>query len=293
MLVSICSTLLLTVAVAQQTPEGAISEPFPQEVPTVYTPASDLPCGLSEASLSSIGILDDGRVYAPLVYRPSDNEGGTMGHLFFENGRWRNVDATGRNTPAGVYDTLSGSGVARNHQNEWIVDFVRVDDSLTYSASKSSVYRSGNHERTRVFSPPRPIFAIAANERGELYVGTEAGLFGRGAPDEPMEPIYPAGETYSWAPRNVTALAFDEEGRLWFGCSQGAGVFDGDTWKLYTGAEGLPYGHFTCAASGDDGSIWFGTQRGAIRFDGDGWSEHEGTFYLLPYYLGRYHGFLN
>jgi hypothetical protein len=24
----------------------------------------------------------------------------------------------------------------------------------------------------------------------------------------------------------------------------------------------------------------------------DGWSEHEGTFYLLPYYMGRYHGFI-
>jgi hypothetical protein len=26
--------------------------------------------------------------------------------------------------------------------------------------------------------------------------------------------------------------------------------------------------------------------------EGDGWSVHEGTFYLLPYWMGRYHGFL-
>jgi hypothetical protein len=25
--------------------------------------------------------------------------------------------------------------------------------------------------------------------------------------------------------------------------------------------------------------------------EGDGWDEHEGTIFLLPYYMGLYHGF--
>ena len=35
--------------------------------------------------------------------------------------------------------------------------------------------------------------------------------------------------------------------------------------------------------------------RDAFKLDGEegnGWTEHEGTFFLLPYWMARHHGFL-
>ena len=50
---------------------------------------------------------------------------------------------------------------------------------------------------------------------------------------------------------------------------EGIGHFDGQHWKLFTGKEGLPYNHITCAAAGPDGIVWFGTEKGAIRAEND------------------------
>ena len=81
--------------------------------------------------------------------------------------------------------------------------------------------------------------------------------------------ILPADSTYSWAPLNVKALTADDRGRLWFGTLQGAGVRDGNEWRLFTGKEGLPWNGFTCATRGTNGEVWFGTDKGVIRTDGD------------------------
>ncbi len=77
----------------------------------------------------------------------------------------------------------------------------------------------------------------------------------------------PRDDKYKWAPIHVSALFIDSKGQLWFGAEQGVGCFDGKEWKLYSGKEGLPYNHFTCASAGPDGIVWFGTEKGAIRFE--------------------------
>lgn len=76
---------------------------------------------------------------------------------------------------------------------------------------------------------------------------------------------YPEDERYRWAPARVSAMAVDSGGNLWFGAEQGVGFFNGEKWKLFSGKEGLPYNHFTCAEAGPDGIVWFGTEKGAIR----------------------------
>lgn len=64
-------------------------------------------------------------------------------------------------------------------------------------------------------------------------------------------------------------MVVDSKGNLWFGSQQGVGRLAGGKWKLFTGAEGLPYNHFTSAAAGPDGEVWFGTEKGAIRVEDD------------------------
>ncbi|MCF6283824.1 MAG: hypothetical protein L3K26_01345, partial [Candidatus Hydrogenedentes bacterium] len=112
-------------------------------------------------------------------------------------------------------------------------------------------------------------------------IGAEHGLYLLTDDGQHYASAYPADARYSWAPRQVSAVVYDSEGRLWFGAENGIGVWDGTAWSLYTGAEGLPYKNFTCAAAGKDGAVWFGTKRGAIRFDGKTWNYRAGRRWLL------------
>lgn len=72
---------------------------------------------------------------------------------------------------------------------------------------------------------------------------------------------------YSWALKEVAALTVDSKDRLWFGAKQGIGRLEKGEWKLFTGREGVPYNHFTCASPGSKGMVWFGTENGAFRVD--------------------------
>lgn len=100
-----------------------------------------------------------------------------------------------------------------------------------------------------------------------LAAGTENGLYFYNPATKSWTEILPQDVQYKWAPNRVAALTVDSNGKLWMGAQQGVGCFDGKTWKLYAGKEGLPYNHFTCAAAGADGIVWFGTEKGAIRFE--------------------------
>ncbi len=98
-------------------------------------------------------------------------------------------------------------------------------------------------------------------------VGTENGLYFYSAQQGGWKEILPQDEKYKWAPYKVGALTIDSNGALWFGAEQGVGCLNGEKWKLYSGKEGLPFNHFTCAAAAPDGIVWFGTDSGAIRFE--------------------------
>ncbi len=102
---------------------------------------------------------------------------------------------------------------------------------------------------------------------GSYAIGTSKGLFYYSQADKKWTEQFPADEKYKWAPVRVSALVVDSKGQLWFGAEQGVGCFSGGKWKLFSGKEGLPYNHFTCAEAGIDGIVWFGTEKGAIRFE--------------------------
>lgn len=106
-----------------------------------------------------------------------------------------------------------------------------------------------------------------------LFVRNAKGAWERQFPND--------GAGRSWAPVDVRGAAYDAKGRLWFASPQGVGVRETDgKWKLYTGADGLPYDDFTAVAPGEDGVIWFGTRIGAIRFDGKTWEYRQGLRWL-------------
>lgn len=103
--------------------------------------------------------------------------------------------------------------------------------------------------------------------KSDIYAGAENGLYCLSEKGKQWQQILPRDEKYSWSPSKVAAMTVDSNGNLWFGADQGVGCLSEKKWNLYTGKEGLPYNHFTCAASGKDGIVWFGTEKGAIRFE--------------------------
>ncbi|TDE12018.1 hypothetical protein [Dyadobacter psychrotolerans] len=104
--------------------------------------------------------------------------------------------------------------------------------------------------------------------KGGFAIGCDKGLYIYKNGKKP-ERIFPENEKYNWSLKIVSALVTDSKGRLWFGAEEGVGYLDGETWKLFTGKDGLPFNKFTCAAAGPNGIVWFGTQKGAIEVDND------------------------
>ena len=118
-----------------------------------------------------------------------------------------------------------------------------------------------------------------ASHGGEIAVAAAGGLYvGNGAQWELALPIQ--GHV-RWAPIDVRAVAYDEQGRLWFAAPQGAGyrVAEGD-WRLFTGKDGLPFADFTCMAAGP-GGMWFGTTNGAIHYADGVFAFRQGRRWLI------------
>ena len=118
-----------------------------------------------------------------------------------------------------------------------------------------------------------------AQRDGEIAVAAENGLFiGDGSN---WSLALPGDAHRRWAPIDVRAVAYDDDGQLWFASPQGVGFRSNDHhWTLLTGAEGLPFNDFTCMATGPKG-VWFGTTNGAIRYADGLWEFRQGRRWLL------------
>lgn len=151
-------------------------------------------------------------------------------------------------------------------------------DGSILAMTSAGAARFDGQRWVAVKAAPPPPLTVAAPD-GTLAEARPAGLFVKprgGAWHREL----PSDGRRSWAVTDVRGVAFDARGRLWFCSPQGAGVLDGGRWKLYEGADGLPYDDFTAIATGGDGSVWFGTKIGAIRFDGEHWAYRQGRRWL-------------
>ena len=127
--------------------------------------------------------------------------------------------------------------------------------------------------------PDRSEIRATAARAEEIAVAAKGGLYrdaGNG-----LELVLAQDGARRWAPVDVRAVTYDQDGQLWFASPQGVGcrVAEGE-WRLYTGAEGLPFNDFTCMAAGRRG-VWFGTTNGAIRFEDGQWEFRQGRRWLL------------
>ncbi|MCC6490223.1 MAG: hypothetical protein IT364_22250 [Candidatus Hydrogenedentes bacterium] len=266
--------------------QSVLTHPFPQETRTNYTFGDGLPekspDGFALSRVTRLARLDDGRIVAAAISALENLE-----LLEFDGAQWRVPGPFDKHVADSPQHSLvaSASGRAYRSDDNQSVEENRIIDAAVCPGGGEVVTTSTKvWERTKelhvVFESEAAILAVAAGPDGAIAVGTKDGLYVREDAKASFKSLFPADAKYSWNPRNVSALAFDTMDRLWFGCDLGVGVRDGDAWHLYTGSEGLPYDHFTCAAPGEDGVIWFGTERGAIRFDGAHWSYRAGLRWL-------------
>lgn len=276
---NVCQSIATMLLLAPGADESVIQAPFPQETQQPYVFGDGLPRrtphGDELVTVEAIALRADGLPVASAVTDLTD-----IRLIEFDGTRWTLAEPFFEHvTKTPQHESVASRSGRTNFQEKGLI----VDKAaLTYKdanlvAIEHSVWErfgpGGDFETKRVFeAEDESVLAVAAADSGAAAIGTSGGLYVRGADGEPFDEVYPADEKYSWAPRDVAAVAYDSRGHLWFGSDQGAGVFDGESWQLFTGAEGLPYDHFTCAEGGEDGVIWFGTERGAIRYDGERWA---------------------
>ncbi|GMV66527.1 MAG: hypothetical protein AMXMBFR75_23230 [Candidatus Hinthialibacteria bacterium] len=212
-----------------------INEVFPQDVRTAYYLGSEIPGHLGNelGAVMDIDLVRLDQNEIPWIRLRTDQEKAAW--MVFRDEAWQRQD------PPGDVSSLD-----------------KPDPSEIKSEPPAAT--------------PLDIMSWARKPGGDLVAfGTAQGLFIKDESSGLFSHAYPADDSYSWAPKEVAALVLDRRGNLWFGSREGVGTLQNNEWKLFTGAEGLPYGHFTCACLGVNGEVWFGTIRGAMRYEGDRW----------------------
>ncbi|HOJ33406.1 MAG TPA: two-component regulator propeller domain-containing protein [Candidatus Hydrogenedentes bacterium] len=255
--------------------ESLRDEPFAQEIQTTF----DVSHGLDSEEVMAVAVSADGNVYAA-----------TANALFvLDRKHWKPVKAPGFPirfllAEPDILWAVGSNKAARLEKGKWqtyaipddlVVNAVSSANGNVYLGTDKGIYAIAEQGAVQIIEWKRPIRALALFG-DSLFFGTDSGLFrSEGTPSKntfqsPSE-VFPEDATYGWSVRKVGALTV-VNGRLWFGAENGAGMWDGHTWRLFTGKEGLPYNHFTCAAPGEDGAVWFGTENGAMRYDGTRWA---------------------
>jgi len=140
---------------------------------------------------------------------------------------------------------------------------------------KGSKWISSNKGYTAIAQPKFKGLPVEAGEvlswtiyGSNTYVGCENGLYIDNGKNK-WQQVLPSDINHSWALKEVAALTVDSKDRLWFAAKQGIGRWENGQWQLFTGKEGVPYTHFSCAAAGPQGQVWFGTENGAFRVEDD------------------------
>jgi hypothetical protein len=253
------------------TPATDRNTPFVQERATFYGEKDGLP----DDAVAAI-ILD--RLGVPIAAT-------AQGLYRLDSGtkRWKRWDSGVDFTVKGMYGSgedlwaFGGNKAARFENEAWEAIELQEDatissvlpwrDSVLIGTNKGLFRKSRTGRVLPEKDIPEPILALAATA-DRAAVGTRDHLYLWSEKDVSL--ALPRDSKYSWAPRNVAALAAGNDA-LWMGSANGAGSLDANGWKLFTGKDGLPYDHFTCAAIARDGIAWFGTERGALWYDGNRW----------------------
>jgi diguanylate cyclase (GGDEF)-like protein len=155
----------------------------------------------------------------------------------------------------------------------WIGTFRSGLDLWADTRSNSSGFRHFAHDATDPSSlPDNLVTALAYDDRGRLWVGTNRGL---GRLDDAQAGrfarfLYDQAKPEGVSSDSIRALFLDSKGVLWIG-SAGGGLMryepETDSFVSYTKRDGLPSNTVLRILEDADGDLWVATQAGLVVYD--------------------------
>ena len=131
-------------------------------------------------------------------------------------------------------------------------------------------------DRPRVYSPERELpdrhaFRVAEDRNGNIWIGGYQGLMCYDG-----SCVERVAETAETGCAVVSALHADADGVLWMGGWSSGGItrHDGETFRRYGAADGLPGSKITCIVSDREGRVWIGSDVGLSCFDGQSFTNY-------------------
>ena len=154
-----------------------------------------------------------------------------------------------------IFDTPAGfsGGVAQSVAEDiqggiWVAFNSR---GLTYSLTNvSHDFRIGRANNA---------WSVLVDRRQQVWAGTrdeglfrlESGIF---------QPVDAARKSVA----AIFALFQSRDGKLWVGGESGLGSYDGQDWKIFSAADGLPSSAIRAIAEDAAGNLWIGTEEGGL-----------------------------
>lgn len=220
-----------------------------------------------------------------------------------------------------IYDVLQA-----DNGDIWIATWSGANRVAGGRLRERSAWSTFTVENTQGGLPNDWVYGLAQGRDGAIWMATEGGLAryragewqhwkhvdGLGAPYELVKDQIafqrdPAKESnhharqkkemgldgvdVAYNPNYIVALYVAPDDTVWCG-TWGGGLsrFDGQQWKTYTTADGLPSNHVFMLESAGDGALWVGTGNGLAYFDGAHFTvlnTHDGLFADTVFSLSR------
>jgi ligand-binding sensor domain-containing protein len=223
--------------------------------------------------------------------------GGGLSLLNPDTQSWENFNIQHGLADPFVYDTLEAS-----NGDLWIATWSGANRVRGGRLDDRSSWDLFTVDNTSGGLPNDWVYGLAEGKDGVIWFATEGGLArfrngswdnwnhkdGLGAPfdqvKDQIEFTHDPGKLSShharqkaeqglgdvdiaYNPNYIVSLLVTADGVVWSGTWGGGLVrFDGETWRNYTVADGLPANHVFMLKPGQDGTIWVGTSKGLARF---------------------------
>lgn len=228
--------------------------------------------------------------------------GGGMSLYDEKQDKWDNF-----NIPDGLGDAFVYRVLQMSNGDIWVATWsganrIRGGIGNLKDRSKWDLYTV---ENTKGGLPNDWVYGLAEGKNGEVWLATEGGLArfkdgkwdnwnhakGLGAPYEKVkndikftndpaqhsvhhakqkEEMGLQGINVAYNPNYIVSMVVDGDGSVWAG-TWGGGLsrFDGQNWRHYTVADGLPGNHVFMLHRDKKGAFWIGTNGGLARREGD------------------------
>ncbi len=215
--------------------------------------------------------------------------------------RWKNY-----NIPEGLADQFVYDTVQTANGDVWIATWSGVNRVRGGRFDDPSQWETFTVENTHGGLPNPWVYGVEEGRNGAMWFATEEGLArykdgkwrhwkhsdGLGAPYEQVKDAIKATNDparaslhhahqkaeqgmqnikVAYNPNYIISLVVDRKGIVWCG-TWGAGLarFDGEHWRNFTTADGLPADHIFMLHLDKNGVLWAGTSKGLVRIEDDG-----------------------